>query len=399
MYKKVLKSILTNPFNAFLSKMEKAPHSIHDKLPHVIFSVENPSHPSKFTLTHDEALKMLHNKGYNAEEMTGHYGNVPEKSILVHNPPKHTIKHLFNLAQKLGQETAIVSNGHSHELHYLNGDKSGKHYKGSGTLFHTSTNPEDNYSQLNTGEKFSHNFDFDNLHRKSDLFKNNEQIKKSEDDASYLKLYKAEKTHALQNAGPETKLIHYSPEQGLKSIDPEHHGVRGIGSEAKQGAPSHKMSFHYAEGVKPESAVTSGAKSKYVSSLGDKKLYDIGQDPMGFRNKAKERMMKIAQNREVNRGIVRPDDLRDAFHQEIKTAGYHGIFNSGLDDTMSHVVGMFVPMKPEIEHKIHPNDFKMTSTINHHDEDRSLSRAKDFADKTGHHDFKFLHNLSSQFKK
>jgi hypothetical protein len=381
--------------------MERKSHSIHDRLPHVIFSVENPKHPLKFSMSHEDALKMLRNKGYNAEEMTGHYGNVPEKSILVHNPPKHTVKHLFNLAQALGQESAIISNGHSHELHYLNGEKTGKHHKGSGTLFYASTNPEDNYSQLSTGDKFSHNFDFDTLHKKSDFLKNDVKMKKSEDfiNGNGFKLYKAEKTHILSNAGPETKLIHYSPEQGLKSIDPEHHGVRGIGSEVKQGVPSHKMSFHYLEGIKPESLVTSGAKSKYISSLGDKKLYDIGEDPMRLKDKAKERMMKLAQNREVNRGIVRPDDLRDAFHQEIKTHGYHGIFNSGLDDTMSHVVGMFVPMKPEAEHPIHPNDFKRTSLINHHDEEKSLNRAKDFAEKTGSHDYKFLHNLSSQFKK
>lgn len=406
-YKKVLKNIYSDikKKEQFLDRLcknsDKKLHAIHDKLPHFIFSAENPMHPAKFTMSHEEALQFLTEKGYNVEPMEGKYGK-EEKSILVHNPPKSTYRHLMEFARNLGQDSAILSDSYSHEMHYLNGPKVGQHHKGQGTLLHDEA-PEDYYSTLSDGTHFTHGFDFDKRHKDSDFIKDIPgKMKKSEQliiNGTY-RLKKAESgpKHKLARAGAGTKLIHYSPKQGLEELHPDHHGVRKIGSEAKQGAPTHRMTFYYAEGVQPESIVTSGSKSKYIVELGDKKLYDIAKDPHSLRSKAREKAQNAAQNRQINPGLVRPDEMRDAFHQEIKDAGFHGIYNSSLDDTMSHAVGMFEPMKPIAEHKLHPNDFKETSAKDHHNLDAHRESAKKYAEENGHNNPDFLHNLSQSFR-
>lgn len=404
MYKKVLKNIKGDlnkreDFYTNLWKNSDKKHAIHDKLPHFIFSVENPIHPSKFKISHDQALALLKEKGYNAESMSGKYGE-PEKSILVHNPPKLSYKHLNRFASALGQDSTIISDGYDHEMHYVNGPKAGKHHKGEGTVFHKEE-PNDYYSTLEDGTHFTHGFNFDKLHSDSKFLKNMPgKMKKSENfikNGKFLLKKAEDKEHKLASAGPGTKLIHYSPHEGLRQLHPDYHGVRRIGSEAKQGAPTHRMTFYYAEGVEPESVVTSGSKKKYVVDLGSKKLYDIAKDPHGLREKAYETAKKVADQRQINPGLVRDDEMKDAYHQEIKNAGFHGIYNSNLDDTMSHVVGMFSPMTPEAEHRLHPADFEKTSAKNYHAIDASKDHAQNFAEEHGHHNFEFLHNAKEKF--
>lgn len=407
MYKKVYKNIQNNLkkreefVNNLFKGSDKKPHAIHDKLPHVIFSAEQPYHPAKLDMNHEQAVKFLSDKGYDVEEMKGKYGG-EERSILVHNPPKNTHRHLVDFARNLGQDSAIVSDGHKHEMHYLHGDKAGLHHKGEGTVLHQDA-PEDYYSTLHDGTHFTHGFDFDRVHKNSDLIKEPAgSLKKSEDKIrnGVYKLAKAESgpKHKLALAGPGTKLIHYSPQEGLDELHPDHHGVRKIGSEAKQGAPEHRMTFYYAEGVEPESLVTSGSKSKYVVDLGDKKLYDIAKDPDKLRESSYNKAKEAAMGRQINPGLVNDEDRKSAYHQAIKDAGYHGIYNSSLDNTMSHAVGMFESMKPEAEHKLHPNDFKETSAKNHHAMDDHKSQANDWAKDNGHHNGDFLHNLRNKFE-
>lgn len=401
MYKKVFKNIHSDlkkkeEYVNNLFKADKKPHGIHDKIPHFIFSAENAMHPANIEMSHDDALEFLKNKGYDAEPMSGKYGK-EEKSIIIHNPPKSSLRHLNEFAGNLGQDSAIVSDGYNHEMHYLNGKKAGKHHKGQGTVLHQDP-PHDYYSTLEDGTHFSHGFDFDKLHSDSKMIKQPAgSLKKSEDliKNGMYRLRKAEDgpKHKLALAGPGTKLIHYSPQQGLDELHPDHHGVRKIGSEAKQGAPDHRMTFYYAEGVEPESLVTGGSKSKYVVDVGNKKLYDIAKDPEGLREKARNKAKEEAEGRQINRGLVNQEDMKRHYHQHIKDAGYHGIYNSSLDNTMSHAVGMFEPMKPEAEHNIHPKDFKETSAKNHHAMDDHLNQAKSFAKEAGHHNPKFLHNL------
>ena len=163
------------------------------------------------------------------------------------------------------------------------------------------------------------------------------------------------------------------------------------------------MSFHYLEGVEPESIVTKNSKSKYVSSLGDRKIYDMGNDHLGLKEKAAEKAQddKDAYGKEkgfVGRSMVNQDEVRDAYHQSIRDAGFHGMYNSSLGPTMSHAIGMFDAVTPDSEHKLHPNDFKRTSVEDHHATDENKSQAKQFADENGHHSHKFLHGLSSSIK-
>lgn len=412
MYKKVFKNIKNDLrkkedfINNLFKGSHKKPHAIHDKLPHFIFSAEKPYHPANLEMSHEDAIKFLSDKGYDVEEMEGKYGE-KERSILIHNPPKTTHRHLMNFARNLGQDSAIISNGYDHEMHYLNGPKAGMHHKGKGTVLHQDA-PADYYSTLNDGTHFTHAFDFDKVHNDSELIKNNDKdIKKSEKliKNGVFRLRKAEEgpKHRLALAGPGTKLIHYSPQKGLQELNPEHHGVRKIGAEAKHGAPEHRMTFYYAEGVEPESIVTSGAKSKYVVDLGDKKLYDIAKDPEGLRGKAKDMAQKAVNDYAKKKGWVGQsmatgEDVKNAYHQAIKDAGYHGIYNSSLDNTMSHAVGMFYPMRPEVEHELHPNDFKKTSAKNHRAMDDHKNQANDFAKENGHHDGDFLHNLRNKFE-
>lgn len=412
MYKKILKNIHSNIknrdkyLNNLFKNSDRKPHGIHDKIPHFIFSAESPMHPVKYNMSHEEALDFLKDKGYHAEEMKGKY-NEPERSIIIHNPKKTHLKHLNNLAQDLGQDSSIISDGYNHEMHYLNGPKAGQHHKGKGTVQHEKE-PEDFYSTLQDGTHFTHAFNFDDYHKDSDFIKDiSGKMKKSEDRIvnGRYRLKKAESgpKHKLALAGPGTKLIHYSPHQGLEELHPDYHGVRKIGSEAKQGKPAHPMTFYYAEGVEPESIVTSGSKSKYVTELGDKKLYDIAKDPHGLRDVAKEKAQKEydewAESKGwVGKSPVRGEDVRNAYHKEIKDAGFHGVYNSSLDNTMGHTVGMFEPMKPISEHNLHPNDFKETSAKDQHERERNQEKAVEFGRSNAHHNPEFLHNLLSKFK-
>ena len=406
MYKSILKSIKTDiekkeDLILSLYKNVDKKHSIHNQLPHFIFSAENPMHESKLEMTHDEAMDFLKEKGYDFEAMSGKYGN-EEKSILIHNPPKGSLKHLNNFASSLGQDSSIISDGYNHEMHYLNGPKKGKHHKGESTVFHKDV-PADFYSTLEDGTHFTHGFDFDKTHVDSDFIKDTAgKLKKSEDfvkNGKFL-LRKAESgpKHKLAMAGPETKLIHYSPKQGLEEITSEHHGVRKIGSEAKQGAPEHKMSFHYAEGVEPESIVTTNAKSKYVSSLGDKKIYDIAKDKQGLWDTAMSKLQADSHGKKYNKGTVMPHEKMPAFHQAIKDAGFSGIYNSGLEGTMGHAVGMFDSITPDVEHPMHQKDYKKTSSKNHYAEAEAKKDTKNWANENGHDDHNFLHNLKEKVK-
>lgn len=403
MYKKVFKQLKKNEenFSDVFKNTEKKPCAIRDKMPHIIFSAENPLYPTKANMSHNDVVDLLRQKGYNAEHSDGRYVGTNEKSIVIHNPPKNSFHSIAKLVERLGQESLVFSDGYGHELYHTNGDHKGKHYKGKGTTFLKDKEP-DNYTKLSDGTKFRHEIDFDNIFDGSDFIKEvNGSVKKSENyfiNGKYM-LKKAEKkTHKLHLADSNTKLVHYSPEKGMESIDPNYHGVRKIGQEAKQGAPTHRMSFYYAEGVEPESIVTTGAKSKYVVSLGDKKIYDISQDPLNLRQKAGKKAQENADAYAkakgwVGRSMASQQDVRDAYHQAIRDAGYHGIFNSSHNDTMSNVVGMFEAMKPEAEYDMHQNDFKETSAKDHHAHERNVTEAESYE----HNNPKFLASLNSKF--
>jgi GNAT superfamily N-acetyltransferase len=140
----------------------------------------------------------------------------------------------------------------------------------------------------------------------------------------------------MEKSEQDVNLVHYSPEQGLKTIEPRYHGVRGIGAEVRHTSPEHKMSFYYIEGTKPEDLVVSNAKSKYTTKLGGKRVYDIATDPEGVISAAKEK----TNEKSINRGVFTHDDM----HHAIKSAGYHGFKNSSLGPQMGNVIAMYHPM-------------------------------------------------------
>jgi hypothetical protein len=150
------------------------------------------------------------------------------------------------------------------------------------------------------------------------------------------------------------------------------------------------MIFFYLNNTEPEHIVTSGSKSKYITSLGDKKLYDIGKDKDKLWSIAKEK----ADKRQINPGVIRKED----FHEAIRGAGYHGIYNSSLGPTMRNVVGMFEKIKIDKEHPIHERDFRIASDFDHHSHKERHDKAQEFAEDTGHHNHKFLAKLKARLK-
>lgn len=354
--------------------------------PHFIFSAENPIYNAKLRMSHDEVVDFLKNKGYRVSTATGCYGSM-ENSIVIDNPPKHSVKNLKQLSADLGQESSIYSDGYDHEMHFHAGENAGKHYKGQGTTVYKKR-PEDFYTTLDDGTTFSHLFNEEKLFDNKDSMHPipPKKMRKSE-NSRYKMPYiaKSEGNHPLKDRKGPVTLIHYSPQRNLTEIHPDHHGSRRIGAEAKQGAPVNRLAFYYLEGVKPEPLVVQSTKSKYTTALGNHKLYDVGSDPDGLWGKLKKKAMK----KQINPGVVHKDD----YHTAIKNAGYHGIYNSSLDDTMSNVVAMFEPMKVDKEHPIHPNDFHETSAIDFHFEDKKRKEAKAYAEAEGHHDADFLHKL------
>ncbi|HLD91695.1 MAG TPA: hypothetical protein VI911_11910 [Patescibacteria group bacterium] len=403
MYKLLLKTIekqkedKLNFINNLHKSIGEKPNAILNRQPHFIFSTENPRYPTKTKMTHEDVLDLLRDKGYDAHEMygvdeiEGKYGD-KEKSILIHNPHIRSIPHLHQLVQALGQESSLYSSGLNSELHFHSGPNAGQHMKGTGTDI-PKVKPNDNYSETKDGMVFQHNMDHENLYPMSEsmLKMKPTKINKSEFYAKNgFYLCKNQDKHPLEDHNPDTKLIHYSPQQGLTELDPEHHGVRGIGSEAKQGKPEHPMSFFYLENTEPEHIVTSGSKSKYITSLGSKKLYDIGKDSHNLWSQAEE----IAQKRQTNPGVVRKED----FHNAIRNAGYHGIYNSSLGDTMKNVVGMFEKMPIEKEVPMHPMDFKRTTSFDHNSNKQIHSSAEQYANEFGHHDPKFLAKLKMSLR-
>lgn len=391
MYKKLLKNIQiqnTLKKRAIDDLYKSENHPIKDRRPHFIFSAENPLYPEnkRYNLTHSQVVDLLRQKGYKVEEIDGHYGK-PEKSILVYNPSNIAVRHLLDLSKDLGQESSIYSDGYNHEFHYHAGENAGKHAKGQGTEIHK-RKPEDFYSVMPDGTTFTHRINFDELYEpsKSSIRQSQMPVKKSEDNST-ITLAKNENHHPLVSAGPDTKLVHFSPTPNLSVIDPYHHGIRGIGAETKRGKLQHPTAFFYLEGSKPEDVVMGGSKSKYISRLGHYKLYDVGADPEGIREHLRN------SGKTINPGIYSRDEL----DSEIKNRGYHGIYNSNLDETMRNVVAMYHPVAVEKEYKVHPKDSQKVTSIDHHGHDENLKNAKAFAKENGHHDGSFLHKLATKF--
>ena len=130
---------------------------------HMIFSMDNPSHGQHDGNAHPNMLSQLKSMGADVHEAQGKYGK-PERSIIVRSPSEQIRNHVVSSAHANGQDSIILSNGNEHKMVYLNGEHVGMHHAGIGTQYHEQE-PEDFYTKMSNGTMFSHNFDFDKLHK------------------------------------------------------------------------------------------------------------------------------------------------------------------------------------------------------------------------------------------
>jgi hypothetical protein len=143
---------------------------------------------------------------------------------------------------------------------------------------------------------------------------------------------------SLNKEEPEQTLVHYSPQAGLKEIDPKFKGT-GVDSRTKNRNTWHPHSFYYKEGTEPESLVADQSQSKYHVKINpkDHPIYDIGTDPKGL----------VRESIEENQGAHNMDDV----HSKVKFAGYKGFHNS-THPSLSHVVAMYHPLPVHHEEKL-----------------------------------------------
>jgi len=388
-YKKILKIIKKNSILNDLYKSED--HPLKNQKPHLIMSVENPLFEVSHETNHEDTVNDLRAKGFKVHPLKGKYRGKTENSMLIENPSPTAAKALMQLAKQTGQESVIYSDGNGgHEYHYTNGENEGKHHKGFGTSIPLEA-PEDNFSTMEDGTMFAHSLDFNALHAKDkSMLRRHFKQEKLQKNEYKGRVYIPTNIRKSEHTGKEEFLIHYSPEQNLKEINPEHHGKRKIGLESKQGKPEHPLSFFYREGAKPEEVVTTGAKSKYVTKLDSgHRLYDLGEDTEGVRPTVKKR----ADQKQINRGTYTNDDI----HEELKNRGYHGFFNS--KSSLPDAVAMFHPMDIHAEHDLHPEDFKEASSIDKHKMDGLRQSAQTIAQQYGHHNPEMLANLAYHFSR
>lgn len=151
------------------------------------------------------------------------------------------------------------------------------------------------------------------------------------------------------------KLIHYSRQSGLKTLDPEFMGTGAPSEELKQGPVQTKQTSFYREGAEPESVVASGAKSKYTVNLGpEHKLYDIYEDPQGL----------VAQSVKQT-GRINTDHIRGT----LKNAGYHGFYTSHPTYSKQGVVNLFHSMPVSGEEEFGKTELKKSPLIGDYSEE------------------------------
>ena len=136
-----------------------------------------------------------------------------------------------------------------------------------------------------------------------------------------------------EGGGP-VRLVHYSHLSGLTRLDPKFYGTGHRGAEHRR-APGPRT-FYYLEGTKPEDVIAQRAPHKYVAELPEgHRIYDVGTDPHGVIVRAAEQ----AKNRQVNPGILTPEDKEEA----VRSAGYHGMYDS-THPQVPNAVAYFHPL-------------------------------------------------------
>lgn len=115
---------------------------------HVIFSAENPKYPPIIHQTHNDIISYLRRLGYHVKEGKEVYQGNSGRFIVVYANNSKDLSFFRNLVKKLGQESYVIADNNSHELHFLKPDG---HFFLSGEDKRFSDRPTDpnNYLLLN----------------------------------------------------------------------------------------------------------------------------------------------------------------------------------------------------------------------------------------------------------
>ena len=205
--------------------------------PHFILGTSDPLGDVKTPMSHAQVLDALHKMGEWVDSTHGtHESGGVEPTIIVKNPKN--IDALHTLAANLGQESAVLSDGGMHEMHYYAGPNAGKIRLGQGTEVRT-TRPKSNYTTLmdKSGQNrfFSHNFDWDD----QNLVDAGAPIKKDEDspDDPMAKLktpatvqfgFGDSQARAIRDAASENNGIIHKRQLNKLKLDPKKAGVEHL---------------------------------------------------------------------------------------------------------------------------------------------------------------------------
>ncbi len=124
-----------------------------------LMSGEAPKFTASVDATHENLVGTLRQMGLKFEQTDGKY-EVPEKSVIIHQPRLDQMKTLGKL---FGQESIVHSVGGRHELHYTNGPFEGKVRRlDPAQVPHQwfPEAPEDYFTRLPNGGHFRINFNF-----------------------------------------------------------------------------------------------------------------------------------------------------------------------------------------------------------------------------------------------
>ena len=269
---------------------------------------------------------------YQDPEQGIHY---KEDTVALKDPSDQDIKTHLDLAQKQGQESAILRHGDKWHMLYLNGPLAGKKLTAQHYEEYAQPPTKKPYVTTPSGSHVSIKFN-----DQPESYEINDLLRPDKD------------TSLQKDSVPEghQKLVHYSVTPGLDIIDPNKQGTGAKGQENKQGVPDVRASYWYKSGTEPESVVTQGQKSIYTKTLTpDHKIYDLATDPDQIGKKLYESSLQ----RQVNPGQVTRDELLG----QIRDYGYHGFTNS-KHPSMNNVVQLFHQHRPETEEPVTPKHFE-----------------------------------------
>lgn len=207
---------------------------------------------------HENLLNTLKQMGLEHEEMIGHYGNSPQKSVAIYNVPRET---MTKLGKQFGQESVLYGNQGKHQLIYTNGPHEGEHHeslRGAKGLEMFDAPPDKYYTHIPGQGAFRVNFNSKRVKPITPVQSNtNEPLNRSDDvifsaigsiNVSDEKTFTVEEAVELLKAETKKKLDgfaqelreFYKREKLDKNLVPPHKHNAGmtVGSGAEDVAPS-----------------------------------------------------------------------------------------------------------------------------------------------------------------